>query len=330
MKNNKIPICFTFDRNYVLPAEVAIYSLLYTASKQYVYKLYILHTDLVTKDKKYLQQIVNNFANASLEFIDVSKLALPWTQFDNKSHFSKEIYFKLILAGIFPQYDRIIISDVDVIFNDDISPLYHRTPEKEFYYSGMGPIDTESLQQRMCLYKGFTREEQDSLYHEIAAGLMLVNLFAIRRDNKENALINCYKQNYKRFILPEQDCIALVCWPNLDYFPTRYLVSNLFYKKNFKNCHFFEDNPQFSGDKSTAISYLQDALDNPVQLHYVGTHKPWNSFCCAKYRLWLRWLHKTPFRTQVQYLLVFPKMYWKRISQQYNFKRFISKRINQF
>ena len=41
-----IPIFFTFDRYYVVPACVAIYSLLKNASKEYFYQLFVLHTDL--------------------------------------------------------------------------------------------------------------------------------------------------------------------------------------------------------------------------------------------------------------------------------------------
>ena len=44
MKNKKIiPIFFTFDGYYVLAACVAFYTLLKNASKEYNYKLYIVH-----------------------------------------------------------------------------------------------------------------------------------------------------------------------------------------------------------------------------------------------------------------------------------------------
>ena len=44
----KIPVFFTFDKNYVVAAEVAIYSMLKHASPAYEYKLYVLHTDTVS------------------------------------------------------------------------------------------------------------------------------------------------------------------------------------------------------------------------------------------------------------------------------------------
>ena len=42
-----IPIFFTFDKNYVLAAKVAIHSLIANASKEYKYELYVLHTSLI-------------------------------------------------------------------------------------------------------------------------------------------------------------------------------------------------------------------------------------------------------------------------------------------
>ena len=137
MTMEKIPVFFTFDKNYVVAAEVAIYSMLKHASPAYEYKLYVLHTDIPESLQKEMVRLVGKFNNASLEFIDTSAFDDDENILRGKAHFSKEIYYKLIAAEIFPQYDRIICSDVDVVFTGDISESYFMHQDKFFYFAGI-------------------------------------------------------------------------------------------------------------------------------------------------------------------------------------------------
>ena len=196
-----IPIFFTFDRNYAVPAMVAIYSLLKNASKDYDYALYVLYSNLREKDRNRIGHVVSVFNNATIQFIDVSRFDSCLNQLKAKAHFSKEIYYKLIVADIFPQYDRIICSDVDVVFESDISASYFLFSDEEFCYAGVGQI-LES--NRMQEYGNeFTTQELQILEHEIGAGYMLINLKFIREKGYLQKLINHYIDNYDRLRLPE-------------------------------------------------------------------------------------------------------------------------------
>ena len=68
----QIPIFFTFDRNYVVPAAVAFHSLLRRADPQYTYRLYVLYTDIPETDRQRLTRLVERTGHGTLEFIDVS------------------------------------------------------------------------------------------------------------------------------------------------------------------------------------------------------------------------------------------------------------------
>ena len=46
MKENIIPVFFSFNRNYCIPVAVAIRSMLDYADKSYFYRLYVLYTEL--------------------------------------------------------------------------------------------------------------------------------------------------------------------------------------------------------------------------------------------------------------------------------------------
>ncbi len=315
-----IPVFFTFDRNFLLPALVAMHSMLKHANPSYQYHLYVFHTKLTPKDQKKLSRSIEEFKNQSLYFIDVSEYNDKIKSFGSKAHYSKEIFYKLIAADVLPDYDRIICSDVDVVFTGDISPVYFMFPNEKFYYAGVGPIENS----RMPYYQpDFNEDELSVLEHEIAAGFMLVNLQQIREDNKQEEIINYYIENYPRLRLPEQDCIILTCWPYIKYLPFEYNLSIGFYHFDIGDREFYQGNTEFAGDRNAAIAKLQKALDYPVQIHYAGFNKPWNSFFITKQGEWVKALFETKGAV-LMYIQLLP-FYLFRRTKRYSLKRFLRK-----
>lgn len=182
-----IPIFFTFDHHFVLAAGVAFHTLLEKADARYHYNLYVVHTDLKPHHMKRLQHVVGRFPNAEVAFIDASEYDTGWKGLRHKSHFSKEIFYKLTAADLFPQYDRILFSDVDVIFTDDIAPAYFLFPDEKFYYAGTRPIQENNNLPRYRAH--FTPEEIQTIsQYEISAGFMLINLKLLRADYRQPQL----------------------------------------------------------------------------------------------------------------------------------------------
>ena len=63
----QIPIFFTFDNNYVVPAAVAFYSLLHKTKDDIFYKMYVLHSNITSQKQKILYSVVEKFNNAKEE-----------------------------------------------------------------------------------------------------------------------------------------------------------------------------------------------------------------------------------------------------------------------
>lgn len=59
----EIPIFFTFDDNYVVPAAVAFYSLLKHTKEDIFYKMYVLHADITEENQQLLLNIVAKCEN---------------------------------------------------------------------------------------------------------------------------------------------------------------------------------------------------------------------------------------------------------------------------
>lgn len=310
-----IPIFFTFNRNFIVPAAVAFYSLLKNADKQYFYKMYVLHSDITEKQKKKLQKVLVSFKTySSLVFVNVEKYHdSEWSTLNSKQHYSKEIYNKLILDLVFPQYDRIICSDVDVVFEGDISKSYFSFPNEMFYVSGIRGVVETAITDRYV--KDFNERERKLIYHGVGAGYLLLNLQQIRQDGIGQKMRDFYKNNLHRLIQPEQDVINLCCYPNIRYLSLNYMVCTYLYFMNKECIRYFDDieNPEF---------ILNEALRNPIQVHYAGYNKPWNSFFITKWTLWLHVLYDAGF--VFEYLKKLP-FYILQRRKKYSLHRFLNK-----
>ena len=61
----KIPIFFTFNDDYVIPAAVAFDSLLKRASADVAYQMFVIHSDISPDNQKLLHRIVADGGNAA-------------------------------------------------------------------------------------------------------------------------------------------------------------------------------------------------------------------------------------------------------------------------
>lgn len=290
MKNLPIiPIMLCFNDNYVIPAGVAIYSMLINFSKDYHYDIYILHSDITEIHQKKLVENVKDFSNVSLNFMDMgNRFEDLYGKTSRKAHWSKEIYYKFIPAEIFPQYDKIIITDVDVVFERDFSKIYEEFDVNEEYYLAASiQIYHKDFYNSAIpvLSEYFKSEEIDKIW--FAGGLYIYNLKKIREDNIIHKFINYAQKNLNRLRCPEQEVISLVCYPKIKKLPVNSLVSTMSY--DMFDRHDYDNAMWYS---ESEVIY---AFENPIQLHYAGPLKPWNIPTITKADIWYRYLASTNF-----------------------------------
>lgn len=318
-----IPVFFTFDENYVVPAVVTLHSMLSHADPRHTYPLHVLHMGLSERARRELHRAVAPFPNATLSFIDTSAYDAGIEACPGKSHFSREIFFKLTAADLFPQYDRILCSDVDMLYTGDIAPSFSAFEGEDFYYAG---VDTILPSTRMSLYPSFTDEERYWLEREINAGYLLFNLAAIRRDGMQRIMTDYYKANYARLPFPEQDCMALCCRERVRHFPMRYMVCNNFYTVHPDTTAFYPVIASLPADDAARRAAFKAALTDPVEIHYIGAQKPWNSLGVPRQSLWLKALWRSG--ATAYFLRVLPRILSRKM-QRYSLRRFLSKRFSR-
>lgn len=302
--NNKqiVPIMHCFDDNYVIPASVSFLSMLENANPRYFYKLYVLHTDISEKNQNTLNSIVSKFNNADLQFIDMNnKFNDEFDVIKTKAHYSKEILYKLLAPTIFPQYEQIIITDVDVVFCGDIAEIYDEGQFDE-YIAGIAYHNVLENFMRNTYEAQFSSEEIRKLL--IGAGLLCVNLKKMREDGMEAKCVAYLEQNLHRLKQPEQDVLNLVCYPKIKLLPERFMVCTYLYNM-IENNEFFGN--EITLGKQDKV-WIKEALSKVIQLHYAGAQKPWNTPTCTKSDVWFSYLLKTPFFYEVMRKITAPKL----------------------
>src|SRR6516225_3692261 len=288
-----IPIMFCFNNEYTIPAAVAFRSLLENASKDYFYKLYVLHADVSLENQEKLQEVAVDFrGHASLKFFQMqNRFEDLWKQTRTKGHYSKEAYYKLIAPSLFPQYEKVVVSDVDVVFLGDVSATYFSFDATEdIYVAGVGGVG--KILYVLDNYKNdFSQEEISKIV--INAAYMVYNLNKMRRDNLESSFLKCVESNHWRILQLEQDVINLCCYPKIKFLPLKYMMCTYVYD-------LYKTDEDFDNDETFSRLELTEAMENPVALHYSGHKKPWKEDC-TKAEEWFRYVMKTPFSAQFRF-----------------------------
>lgn len=319
-----INIAMTFDDNYAIAAGVAIFSLLKNANPKYFYKLYILHNSITESHINNLEKIVKYYSNAELNFINMHN---RYEEFSSSIKYPKEILYKLCIPSLFNDLDKMIITDVDVVFEDDVSQEYINFQTDEYFASA------RRIQIRNQL--PFSCNIKDKNPHSIVgAGYMIYNLKKMREDNIEEKFFQYLKENISYLKLPEQEILSQVCYPKIKLLHPRNMVTVGFYLPN---------DYLFEFDYTATQEEFEEAKEHPVQIHYVNcpwkttnknlkpyTGKPWTDPFCPKGDIWWFYLSQTPFFEENFRTNLHIDEYVVRAKKKKTFKQRILKILEQF
>ena len=132
----KIPIVFATNENYAPYAGVTITSIIENSSKEYFYDIYVFYTDLSSDTISRFHQM--NGENFSVTCKDVNSYIDRELLYEN-FHFSKEMYYRILIPTILSQYKKVIYLDCDMVVLGDISELY-QTDLKGYVLAGVNDV----------------------------------------------------------------------------------------------------------------------------------------------------------------------------------------------
>ena len=133
---NKIPVVFAFDNNLTMPAAVSFYSLLVNARPSTAYDIYILHRRGETLNLAQVECVMAQFPESTLTLREVGD------EFDSSFEIrgiTTPAYYRLLIPELIPEHDRVVYSDVDVIFRSDLTDIYN-ADLGDCYFGGVNAI----------------------------------------------------------------------------------------------------------------------------------------------------------------------------------------------
>ena len=122
--SKEIPIFFATDDNYIPCLYVAVSSLIENASRDFKYIINVLNTGLKQENKDIIKGLEND--NFTINFCDISeKVSDIKSQLRDIYHFSVVMYYRLFIESLFPQYDKALYLDCDIVVLGDIAELFN-------------------------------------------------------------------------------------------------------------------------------------------------------------------------------------------------------------
>ena len=169
-QNRHIPIAMALDDEYLYPTVVSITSMMKNKSKNTVYDYYIMHPhEFSVGSKKQLNSLAKKYSGCNINLIDMGD---AYKSANSKGHITTPTYYRLSLSELLPKLSKILWIDGDTLIFRDLSSMYFDTNMDGLYYRGL-------LDENVNATSAFGIEND----HCICAGVMVVNLDELRKDN---------------------------------------------------------------------------------------------------------------------------------------------------
>ena len=208
--NKEIPIFFSTDDNYIPYLDVAVSSLIANASKEFNYRIIILNTGLNESNIYKIKQ--NEREKFKIDFVDISDgVEKIKSKLKNVYHFSIVTYYRLFIASLFPQYDKVIYLDCDIVVLGDISELYHT----ELGDNILGACPEQFVQNT----KEFRAYAAEALGVDpdryVNAGVLLMNLAEFRKNRIEEQFVRLITEHDFDLLDPDQAYLNYLCFDKI-------------------------------------------------------------------------------------------------------------------
>jgi len=274
-KQRICPVAFCADANYGAYLPVVAQSIARHASPNYHYRIIVLDCGITPDALTVLRRQIAGLANFSLTVENISEnLNAHKDAFQEKWHLTRAMYGRLFIPQLCGQYDRVIYSDIDVVFNRDIAELMEINLGDN-YIAAVPDPRTEMHRKRDSEKQAYL-EKTLGLAPDMPAiysGLLVFNIAEWRDKHLSDAAIKFITEN--KLMLPDQDAIAHIC------------RGRTFYLAQIWTCvvlrgEMEEEASKLNAGKYPAVAALLNdwraacIADNSV-LHWSGPSKPWNS-----------------------------------------------------
>lgn len=271
---NTVPIVFAFDNNLVFPACICLSSLMMSAKETTFYDIFILYPASDGLERKEIDRVQEFYPNCRIQYIAVDD---TFTEAFEIRGITTPAYYRLLIPELIPQYDKILYSDVDVIFRSDLYDIYSSTDMQGCLLAGVN-----SLSHLVPAYaKYYTEQLKRNPRSIVYSGNLIFNGKQMREEHTTEKLIEHRGQKY---MFQDMDILNVVCEGRIKFLSPCFCLST-----------FIAEQAIYGKEKLTEIWTDQEiatALSSGI-VHYNG-QKPWQGWC-INFDIWWEYYRKSPF-----------------------------------
>ena len=273
---NIIPIILSSDNRYAPQMYVTILSMLQNKKPITIYDFYLMIPETFSSKNKHAITTVINKHSCNVNFINMKDKFNDCTM--HIKHITTPTYYRLLAADLLPQYyKKCIYLDVDICVLTDLSEMFN-IDMGDNYVAGVPAISYWLNNDRTT-----ARLNIPTAKHYINAGALVMNLDLIRHDDLTKQFVELSKQNFSS---QDQDVLNVACFGRIKILPLKY---NLMTKYDFTNI----ENPAFFDIYGK--QEIDNALLNPVVIHYADKIKPWFKKHSRYATIWWHYAKLSPF-----------------------------------
>lgn len=202
----EIPIFFAVDDNYIPFLGVALKSLIDNATKEYKYIIKVMFTNVDKENMEKIKKYESN--NVEIEFVDLnSKVKQISHKLYTRDYFSNTTYYRLLIPDLYPEYDKVLYLDSDIIVLKNIADLYNVDMKDNLLAAA-----PDDVIQTIEVYRNYAEKVVGvSDYHNyFNAGILVMNLKELRNFNFKDKFL--YLLGTIKFsVAQDQDYLNRLC-----------------------------------------------------------------------------------------------------------------------
>lgn len=224
-----IPIFFAVDDNYAPFLGVAMESLTQNASKNYFYRIHILTEGL--NDENVSRLTKYSSANTEVVINDVKEgIRAMSDRLHVRDYYTKATYYRFLIADMFPEYDRGLYLDCDIVVRGDVSELYN---------CDLGDNLVAAMNEEVMLtydvYGTYVEKVlgvSRNIYFN--AGVLVLNLDLFRKVDMQARLLDIISE-YTFTVTQDEDYLNVLCHGSV------LLLPQYWNKNSFPGCEKYGD-----------------------------------------------------------------------------------------
>lgn len=256
--NKKIHIAACFDKGYIMPTSVMIYSTCVNNPDVDINFHLVIDESVTGNDKKDLVETISPFKGKEVIFYIVDSHLYDKFPLINSKYITRATYYRIFLSEILPDsVDKIIYLDGDCIVRHSLMSLWNTDISEKAIAAVFDAFEGDPYHYHHLFYPpklGYFN-----------AGVLFINLNYWRRHHVINALMEYMSKYPERIIMEDQDLMNVVL---------RDVKISIHPKYNFQTdllrCepHFY-----YWGYEEE----IKEAIADPVIIHFTSREKPWHT-----------------------------------------------------